>query len=246
MGAAMAKQGSSPKRGWVEALPLIGIGLAAIAGAIFLGDRLSFEALAANRQTLIDLRDSHYALTALGFVLAYIAIVALSLPGATIATLAGGFLFGVFPGVVFNTTAATIGACLIFLAARKGAGARLAAKMQADEGRIGRLKRGIDENLWSMLFVMRLVPIVPFFAANLLPALVGVRLWPFFVTTYLGILPAGLVYTALGAGLGDVFAAGQTPDLGVIFQPHLLAPLLGLAALAALPALLRVMRKDIP
>jgi uncharacterized membrane protein YdjX (TVP38/TMEM64 family) len=58
----------------------------------------------------------------LAFVAAYVAIVALSLPGATVATLTGGFLFGMFPGVLLNVTGATIGACLIFLAARAGFG----------------------------------------------------------------------------------------------------------------------------
>jgi uncharacterized membrane protein YdjX (TVP38/TMEM64 family) len=114
--------------------------------------------------------------------------------------------------------------------------------MEAGEGRIQRIKQGIDENQWEMLFLIRLVPAVPFFVANLLPALVGVPLGRYVVTTFLGIIPGAVVYTSVGAGLGEVFARGETPDLGIIFEPHVLLPILGLAALAALPIVLKALR----
>ncbi|MFP4327888.1 MAG: TVP38/TMEM64 family protein [Paracoccaceae bacterium] len=230
------------QRGLGRRLPLILIALVAVLGAVLLRDQLSFEALRDNRAALLAFRDAHFGLTAAGFVLAYVAIVAFSLPGATVATLTGGFLFGVFPGTLFNVVAATLGATLIFLAARWGLGERLAARLDAAEGRVRRIKQGIDENQWSMLFLIRLVPAVPFFAANLIPALVGVPTGRFVVTTFFGIIPGGLVYTSVGAGLGEVFARGETPDLGIIFEPQILAPLLGLCALAALPMALKLLR----
>jgi uncharacterized membrane protein YdjX (TVP38/TMEM64 family) len=226
----------------IRRLPLLLIVAVALIGAFALRDRLSFEALAANREALIAFRDANFLLTALGFMAAYAAIVAFSLPGATIATLTGGFLFGVFPGTLFNVVAATLGATAIFLAARWGAGERLAARMDAGEGLVRRIKAGIDENQWSMLFLIRLVPAVPFFVANVVPALVGVPLVRYVVSTFFGIIPGALVYTSVGAGLGEVFARGETPDLGVIFEPHILLPLLGLCALAALPVLLKAVR----
>ncbi|SIO42278.1 Uncharacterized membrane protein YdjX, TVP38/TMEM64 family, SNARE-associated domain [Rhodovulum sp. ES.010] len=224
-------------------LPLLVILTVALVGALTLRDQLSFDALADHREALIGFRDANYAGTVLGFVVAYVVIVAFSLPGATIATLAGGFLFGVFPGVLYNVTAATIGAILIFLAARWGLGDRLAARVDASEGRVKRLREGLRENELSVLFLIRLVPAVPFFVANLLPALVGVALGRFALTTFFGIMPGALVYTWVGAGLGTVFARGETPDLGIIFEPHVLGPLLGLAALAALPMILRIIRR---
>jgi len=228
--------------GAIRRLPLILIALVAVLGAVALRDQLSFETLRDNREALLAFRDAHFTLTATGFMLAYVAIVAFSLPGATVATLTGGFLFGVFPGTLFNVVAATAGATLIFLAARWGLGARLAARLEAGEGRVRRIKQGIDENQWSMLFLIRLVPAVPFFAANLIPALVGVPTGRFVLTTFLGIIPGGLVYTSVGAGLGEVFARGETPDLGVIFEPQILLPILGLCALAALPMVLKLRR----
>lgn len=224
-------------------LPLIAIAIAALVGAFTLRDYLSFETLAQNREALLAFRDANYLMTVLVFILAYVVIVGFSLPGATIATLTGGFLFATFPGVLFNVTAATIGATIIFLAARWGLGEKLAARMETSEGKVKAIKDGIDENQWSVLFLIRLVPAVPFFVANLIPALVGVPLHRFVISTFLGIIPGGLVYTSVGAGLSEVFARGETPDLGIIFEPHILFPMLGLAALAALPMVLKQFRK---
>lgn len=222
-------------------LPLSGIALAAVLGAIFLKDSLSFDALRENREALLAFRDSYYGLTVVSFVLAYVVIVGFSLPGATIATLTGGFLFATFPGALFNVMGATLGATLIFLAARWGLGARLGAKLQESDGKIKAIKDGITENQWSMLFLIRLVPAVPFFVANLLPAFLDVPLRRFVISTFFGIIPGAVVYTSVGAGLGEVFARGESPDLGIIFEPHVLLPLLGLAALAALPIVLKML-----
>lgn len=230
------------KSSWTRLLPLIAILLAAAVGAYWLGDYLSFESLRDNRAELIAYRDAHYLSAVLLFMGLYVVIAGLSLPGATVATLTGGFLFGTFPGVLFNVGAATIGATLLFMAARWGLGTFLARKMDASEGRVKAIKDGIDENQWSMLFLIRLVPLVPFFVANLIPALVGVSLWRFVVSTGVGIIPGGLVFTSVGAGLGEVFARGETPNLGIIFEPHILLPILGLAALAALPVVIKLVR----
>ncbi|MGB0660925.1 MAG: TVP38/TMEM64 family protein [Mangrovicoccus sp.] len=223
-------------------LPVIIIALAAIFGAVALRDHLSFEALAQHRETLLAWRDSHFAASALVFVTAYAVIVAFSLPGAALATLTGGFLFSIFPGVLFNVLGASLGATGIFVAARMGFGESLAAKMDSSTGRIRKIKDGIDQNQWEMLFLIRLVPVVPFFVANLLPALVGVPLSRFVITTFLGIIPGAIVYTSVGSGLGEVFAKGETPNLGLIFEPHILAPILGLCALAALPMVIKALR----
>ncbi len=223
-------------------LPMLIIALVAVAGYVLLRDHLTFETLRDNREALLELRDEHYVTTVAVFLLVYVAIVAFSLPGATIATLTGGFLFATFPGALFNVTGATLGAIIIFLAARWGLGDRLAARMETGEGMVRRIKDGIDQNQWSMLFLIRLVPAVPFFVANLVPALVGVPLLRFAVSTFLGIIPGTVVFTSVGAGLGGVFERGETPDLGILFEPQILLPILGLCALAALPIVIKAVR----
>ncbi len=239
----MTDQSHRPRHDLIRLLPLLAILIVAGVGIFTLREYLSFQALADNREALIAYRDAHYASAVLGFIAVYVLIVGFSLPGATVATLTGGFLFGTFPGVLYNVTAATLGATVIFTAARLGLGERLAARMDASQGAVSKIKAGIDDNQWSVLFLIRLVPAVPFFVANLLPALVGVSTYRFVISTFFGIMPGAVVYTSLGGGLGEVFAAGTAPDLGVIFQPHVLLPLLGLAALAALPIILKALRR---
>ncbi len=196
------------KSGLARYLPLIVILVVAIVGAFTLKDYLSFDALRDNREALIGFRDSNYLIAVLGFIAIYTAVVAFSLPGATIVTLTGGFLFGTVFGTVFNVTGATVGATLIFLAARYGFGEKLGAKLESSDGAVKKIKDGIDENQWSMLFIIRLVPAVPFFIANLIPAFLEVPLHRYVISTFLGIIPGTLVFTSVGAGLGEVFAKG--------------------------------------
>ena len=235
----MSDMTQDPKPAWIRRLPFVVILAVAAVGALTLGDDFNFEALRDNHEALIAFRDANLLLTALGFVLAYVVIVAFSLPGALIATLTGGFLFGTLGGSFLSVTGATMGATLIFLAARHGLGDSLRERMDASNGRIGRIKRGLDENQWSMLFFIRLVPVVPFFVANLVPAFLAVPLYRYVVSTFLGIIPGALVYASAGAGLGAVFASGETPNLGLVFEPHILLPLLGLAALSVLPVIVK-------
>ncbi len=243
----MSETTQPTRRRLAHLLPIAVILLVAVIGFVTLRDYLGFEALRDNREALIALRDMNYALMALAFIGIYTLIVAFSLPGATILTLTGGFLFATFPGSLFNVIAATVGATAIFLAARWGFGERLGAKLEQSRGTVKRIKQGIDENQWSMLFLIRLVPAVPFVVANLVPSFMQVPIHRFVISTFLGIIPGTVVYTSVGAGLGEIFARGETPDLGILFEPRILLPILGLCLLALLPVLIKGVRgrKDI-
>jgi uncharacterized membrane protein YdjX (TVP38/TMEM64 family) len=238
----MSDMTDTPSDGVARRLPLIAILVVAAVGAFTLRDYLTFETLRENREALLAFRDANYLGTVLAFVATYVVIVGFSLPGATVATLTGGFLFATFPGALFNITGATIGATLIFLAARWGFGEKLGAKLEGSDGVVKKIKDGIDANQWSMLFLIRLVPAVPFFVANLVPSFLDVPTHRFVISTFLGIIPGAVVYTSVGSGLGDVFARGETPNLGIIFEPQILLPIIGLCALACLPIVLNAVR----
>lgn len=227
---------------WLRHLPLIVILLVAGIGALTLGDNLSFDTLRDNRAALLAFRDANFAGMAAIFVCVYVLIVAFSLPGAAVASVTGGFLFGLGLGTVLNVVSATLGAAAIFLVARWGPGAALSARIDASGGRLGRLRAGLREHEVNVLLLLRLVPAVPFFVANLLPALVGVRFGTFLWTTALGIVPGALVFTWIGVGLGEVFARGARPDLTLIREPYILGPILGLCVLAALPIAVKLLR----
>ncbi|WP_170370202.1 TVP38/TMEM64 family protein [Ruegeria arenilitoris] len=231
-----------PRSGLARHIPLIVILTVAVIGFFALGDYLTFETLRDNREALLAWRDANYWSLAGVFILVYVLIVTFSLPGAAVASMTGGFLFGLFAGTVFNVFSATVGASAIFLAARWGLGETLTARLEASEGTVKRIKDGLRENEIPVLFLMRLVPVVPFFVANLVPALVGVKFRNFLLTTALGIIPGGIVYTWIGVGLGGVFDRGETPDLSLLTEPFVIGPILGLCALAALPIILKFMR----
>ncbi|MCB1353981.1 MAG: TVP38/TMEM64 family protein [Rhodobacteraceae bacterium] len=235
------RRGAGPELSLRRALPLLALGLAALAALWLWGDVLRFETLRDNRAELLAWRDGHLALAAAAFLAAYVTVVALSLPGAAVMTLAGGFLFDVAGGTALAVLGATLGATAVFLAARHGFGAALHARLRArgGDGALPRIERGIAENAVSYLLLMRLMPVVPFFVANLAPAFLGVGTRLYVLTTFFGIIPGTFVYAWIGAGLGAVFARGGQPDLGLLSDPVVLGPLLALSALATLPLVLK-------
>lgn len=231
------------RRGWLRHLPLAVILTVAVVGTVALRDYLDFAALQAHRDALIGFRDAHYLATAGLFVGLYVVIVTFSLPGATVASLTGGFLFGLAAGTVLNVAAATIGAAALFLAARWGIGSTLSQRLEVAGGAAAKVRENLRENEVSVLLLMRLVPAVPFFVANLVPAMVGVSFGNFLWTTAVGIVPGAIVYTWVGVGLGEVFERGETPDLSVLWEPYVIGPLAGLCLLTALPIAVRVARR---
>ncbi|PZW43042.1 putative membrane protein YdjX (TVP38/TMEM64 family) [Humitalea rosea] len=196
-----------------------------------LGDILSLETLRTHRAWLSGLVAEHRLVAALLYTLVYVVVVALSIPGAVILTLAGGFLFGALLGTLLAVVGATIGAVLVFLLARAVFGPDALDRFGP---RAAGLAEGIRRNAWSYLLVLRLVPLFPFFLVNLVPPFVGVRLPVYALTTCLGILPGTAVFSLSGAGLGSVLDAGGSLDLGSILTPQIIGALLGLAALSLL------------
>ncbi len=226
-----APSGSAIKR----LLPLAVVAAAMAAVFIFDLDRfLSFQALQEHREFLLDWTATNRVLAAIVFIFGYCVMVALSVPGAVWATLAGGFIFGTAIGGVYVVAGATMGATVIFLIARYA----LADMLRAKTGNaIKKMEAGFNENALSYMFVLRLVPLFPFWLVNLVPAFLGVSLRTYVIGTFFGIMPGSLVYASVGNGLGSVFEQGGTPDLGIIFTPQVLMPILGLAALSLVPVL---------
>ncbi len=147
------------------------------------------------------------------------------------ATLVGGFLFGPWLGAVYSLTGATLGATTVFLASRTGLGGLGEQAMP----RIRRLMAGFREDAFNYLLVLRLIPVVPFWAVNLAAGIVGMRLTSFAVATFIGMIPAAFIYAGVGNGLGMLLATGQKPEMHLIFRPDILLPLIGLAVLALVP-----------
>ncbi|MEM7505419.1 MAG: VTT domain-containing protein [Pseudomonadota bacterium] len=217
-------------------LPIALIACGAAAGFFFLRDFLSFETLEQNYETLIAWREENFVAMIAAYFFIYVLVVAFSIPGAIWMTLLGGFLFGTVTGSAIVILAATTGATLLFLAAKTSLGEVLRSKAG---GWITKLEDEFRQGEISFLLIMRLVPVMPFFVANLVPAFLGTRLFNFVWTTLVGIIPGTLVFISIGSGLGAQLGTGEPPNLNVIFELHVLGPLLGLAMLASLPIVLR-------
>jgi uncharacterized membrane protein YdjX (TVP38/TMEM64 family) len=219
----------------VAAYRFVPLGLLVLAGALFVavgGHRyVTFAALAENREWLVVAVARAGAMAALAFILTYAGLVALSVPGAALLTIAGGFLFGPWLGAAYAVTGATMGATVVFLAARAGL-AGIAARAGPW---ISRFEVGFQANALNYLLVLRLIPILPFCLVNLVAGAVGLRLGVFLLGTVIGMIPATLIFTSLGNTLGTLAEEGRPPDLAILSQPRVFLPILGLAALALLP-----------
>lgn len=202
--------------------------------ALGLHNYLSFEILRENTEMLSLWVERSYILAASAYILVYVIVVAFSLPGGAVMSMTGGFLFGWIAGIFYILIGATIGATVLFLAAKTALGDALRNRTK---GAIRKLEDGFRENAFNYLLFLRLVPALPFWIVNLVPAFLGVSLRTYVLATFIGIIPGAAVYSSIGNGLGAVFDEGGTPDLGLIFNPQILIPIIALAVLALVPVL---------
>ena len=239
-----------------RSLPLLAIVLLAAVAYVAVGrGGISLEALVRHRETIGAFVAAHRLLAVLVYIALYIAAVALSLPGATFLTVAGGFLFGLAIGAPAAVIGATLGATVIFLVARTALGEPL---LRRAGPRATQLAQGFRDDAFSYLLFLRLVPAFPFFLVNLVPAFAGVRLLPFVAATALGIIPGAVVYAFAGTGLDSVISAQQAAnrsclaagraDCHFVFNakdvltPQLLGALVSLGLLALVPVVVKKLR----
>lgn len=222
-----------PAFSWQRLLPLAVLAAGLAAFFLFdLDDYLTFDSLRQHRAWLLRQVAESTVVTSLIFVAIYIAVVAFSLPGGAVMTITAGFLFGQWLGTAYVIVAATVGATILFLAARTALGDVLRARAGAF---LKKMEAGFQENALSYLLVLRLIPIFPFFIVNLVPAFLGVGLRTYAIATFLGIIPGSFVYATVGAGLGSIFDAGGKFSAASILTPEIVTALIGLAILAMLP-----------
>ena len=210
-------------------LSIIALFAAAIAAYFVfdLGQYLNLETLHERRDQLLAFTESNLLIMIAGYMLVYIVMAALSVPGAAVLTLAGGALFGVLIGTVAVSFASTIGATLVFLAARF----LFRDSIQQRFGkRLKAINAGVERDGGFYLLALRLVPVFPFWLINLLMALTPIRTWTYFWVSQLGMLPATVVYVNAGTQLA------QIDEMGDILSPGLIG---AFVLLGLLPLLLR-------
>ena len=203
------------------------VGIALAIGAVFyfdLGRFLSLTALKENRDSLLAFTEENFAAAVGIFIVAYAIATGLSLPGAVILTLAGGFLFGAVFATVCVNIGATTGATLAFLTARY----LLRDTVEQKFGKwLGPFQEGFAKNAFSYLLTLRLIPLFPFFVVNLVSGLTRVNVGTYVAATAIGIIPGSFVYAYAGRQLGTINSLKEiaSPNVVVAFV------LLGLLAL---------------
>jgi uncharacterized membrane protein YdjX (TVP38/TMEM64 family) len=204
-----------------------------VIGAFYLFDLtayLSLDMIKANRDRFLAFTEEHYWSAVVLFILTYVAQTAFSLPGATLMTLTGGFLFGSLWAALYVNIGATTGATLAFLAARylfhgwveQRFGDRLAA-----------FQEGFTQNAFNYLLTLRLIPLFPFFLVNLLSGLTRVKAGTYVAATALGIIPGSLAYTFAGRQLSTI------NSLAELASPRLLLAFTVLGLLFLMPVVYR-------
>lgn len=207
---------------------LLVIGLAI--GAFFyfdLGQFLSLDVVKENRDKLLAFTEVNYAIAVGLFIVVYAAVTGLSVPGAAILTLAGGFLFGSLLATAFVNVGATTGATLAFLAARY----LLRDWVEHKFGKwLGPFQEEFAKNAFSYLLTLRLIPLFPFFVVNLVSGLTRVNVGTYVAATAIGIVPGSFVYAYAGRQLGMI------NSLKDIASPNVLMAFVLLGVLALVPS----------
>ena len=196
--------------------------MAATIGAFFaldLGSYLTLDSLKSQQAAFEAYYQENTALTLGAYFAAYVIATALSLPGATILTLAGGALFGLWVGIGMVSISSTVGATLAFLASRYIFGASVQSKYK---DKLRTINQGIKEEGAFYLFSMRLMPIFPFFLINGLMGLTPMKVTTYFFASMLGMLPGTAVYVNAGTALAGI------NSLSDILSPSLIASFLAL------------------
>ncbi len=202
---------------------------------------LTFDALRENRAHLAEFVATQGVLAIGFYIFIYTLSVALSVPGATVLTIAGGLLFGQWFGAFYAVVGATLGSIGVFLIARTALGDAL--RKRAGPA-MQKMEAGFQENALSYLLVLRFIPLFPFFLVNIVSAFLGVNLRTYVIATFVGIIPGSFVYANVGAGLGSIFERNEAFSLQGILTPEIKAALIGLAVLALLPVAYKKFKKN--
>jgi uncharacterized membrane protein YdjX (TVP38/TMEM64 family) len=243
----------APARRWGPlVLLVVAAGLVYATGAY---DYLSLAAVADHRDWLQTLVSQHWLAAIAGYGLIYMVTVALSIPGAALLTVLGGFLFGWLIAGVLVVVAATAGATVVFLVARTSLGDVLARRAGP---RLNALAKGFRDDAFNYLLFLRLVPVFPFWLVNIAPGLFNVRLATFVTATLVGIVPGTFAFAFLGSGLDSIIAeqkavyeaclaAGRddcemTFEAGALLTPELIIAFVALGVVALIPVVVRRLR----
>ncbi len=229
--------------------PLAAIAIALIAawaGGLF--EYFSLSTLIMHREALAARVEDNFVFAIAVYCLVYVVLVAISFPGASLLTLVSGFLFGGLVAGTATVVSATMGAVIIFLIARSSFGDFLEKRAS---GFVGKLVGGFQKDAFSYLLSLRLTPVFPFWVINIVPAMLNMKVGPYALATFLGIIPGTFAYSFVGAGLGSVIQAQERAqpgcsaagtcaiDVKALVTPQIIIAMVALGLVALAPVVIK-------
>jgi uncharacterized membrane protein YdjX (TVP38/TMEM64 family) len=233
-------------------LPLLILSVVLVLWFFGVHEQISLSNIIMHREQLIGYATSNLLLALAIYMVGYAFLVAISFPGASLLTMASGFLFGGIAAGIATVFAATAGAALIFLVARSSFGEILTRQTGPF---MQKMANGFNRDAFSFLLFLRLAPIFPFWAINIVPALLNMRLSSFVTATFIGIIPGTMAYAFIGSGLGAVIEAHEIANPGCaaagtceidpaqLVSPQILVALFVLALMSIVPVIVRNWRR---
>lgn len=213
--------------------------LLAAALASGLAGHLSIETLQAKGQALQAFARERPVQCATLYVLLYVLVVSISLPGALIMSLSAGFLFGPLGGGL-ALTGVTGGSTVVYLACRTAFGDFLRRRPHP---LLARIEEGFRTDAFAYLLTLRLIPAFPLLLVNVASGLMNIPLRTYLLASVLGMAPSSFVYAGIGSGLGHLFARGEPVVLSTLASPRIYLPIIGMGLLALAPPLWRAVRR---
>lgn len=214
-------------------VPLLILGILLAAVLLSGGTRyLSLEALQENDAALRAFVAANRLAALLLFAAVYALVTAVSIPGALVLTLAGGYLFGTWLGGIATVIGATIGATAVFFAVRTSLGESLRRRAEASGGRLRAIVDGVAAGAFGYILTLRLIPLVPFWLVNVAAGLAHAPPGAYVLATLIGIMPATFIYSGIGSGIGSLVERGEPVNLNALASPQVLIPLVALGLLS--------------
>ncbi|MFU8817421.1 MAG: TVP38/TMEM64 family protein [Pseudomonadales bacterium] len=213
-------KGSTRRQLWGR-LALLGLVLALVGGYFLfdLGRYLDLGYLKQAHGSMVQLVNAHPLVSTLVFFVGYVAVTALSLPGAAVMTLAAGAIFGLAWGLVVVSFASSVGATLAMLISRRLLGDIVQRKFAPQ---LASVNRGLQQDGGFYLFSVRMVPLFPFFVINVVMGLTPIATWTFYWVSQVGMLPGTLVYVFAGTQLATIEQMSDILSPGLIVALSLL------------------------
>lgn len=195
-------------------LRLLFIIIALVLVGLIIQKYLNFDTVRHYYMPIKEWTMDHFWLSLLLYIVIYAILTVFAVPGMSLVTILSGFLFGLFFGTVATVIGASLGVLGLYMIVSKTEFTK-AITQDYVNAYLPKIKKGIEKDGFFYMLLLRLLPIFPFFAVNILAPLSGIRCFDYMMATFFGIIPGTLAFVSIGKGFENIILMGKTPGLSV-------------------------------